>query len=343
MKLAKSLGVVITLIVVAVTIFLVWHSMTDAENNPLSQNAIVTANVVHIASTVSGRIASFDIEENEAVDEGQRLFSIDQKTYQLAVDQAAADLAIARASYAEQQRTISAEESNAAIASAQVERAQANLELATETLNRLLPLSSKGYVSAQEIDNARTAKRDAEISLKEAQKQAEAAEVLVSNTDGSAALVEARRSALAIAEHELSETKVHAPTNGRVVGLNVSKGEFVLPGETVFTLVDTDAWYVSAAYLESDLPRIEIGNCATVYALANRSVPIRGIVEGIGAGVRSEELIDFPNSLPLVPKSLDWVRIAQRFPVRIRLLEAPETLMRIGASATATIHQHNDC
>ena len=70
---------------------------------------------------------------------------------------------------------------------------------------------------------------------------------------------------------------------------------------------------------------------------------IAGSVTGIGWGVISEDVINLPRGLPYVPKSLNWVRIVQRFPVRIRLIDPPEDLMRIGASAVTVVHRGERC
>jgi len=91
------------------------------------------------------------------------------------------------------------------------------------------------------------------------------------------------------------------------------------------------------------LPGIEVGDCATVHVLADRTRPVRGTVEGIGWGVASRDVIQVPSALPIVPKSLDWVRVQQRFPVHIRLNEPPPDLMRVGASAVAVVHENDDC
>ncbi|MFG1477659.1 multidrug transporter subunit MdtN [Xanthobacter sp. V4C-4] len=334
---------VVAVVAVAVAVAFGWRYFRAAELNPLSQDAILTADTVNVAVAVPGRIASFGVRENGSARQGDVLLALDPATYRLQVEQAAADLRIAEAALADRQRAVSAERSNAAIAREQVARARANLELATQTLARLEALRPKGYVSAQQVDDAATAHRDAEISLKQALQQQAAADVLVSDVAAATALVEARRAALGLAERALEQTQVRAPFDGKVVGLAVAAGEFVLPGQSVFTLIDTGAWYASAAYLETELPGIEVGNCATVYALADRTMPMRGRVDGIGWGVASEELIKLPRNMPIVPKSLDWVRVAQRFPVRIRLLDPPDALMRVGASATTTVHHGTRC
>lgn len=340
---AKRVGVAVSLLAVTAALFFGWRYSINAEQNLLSQDAVLTANTVNVSASVAGRIKSIGVQENDAVRKGELLFALDPATYQLQVAQAAADLKMAEAAYADRKRSVAAEQQNAAIARGQVTRARANLELATQTLARLEALRPKGYVSAQQVDDAATAKRDAEVSLKQALQQEAAAEALVSDAAAALALVEARRAALAIAERALENTQVRAPHDGRVVGLATSTGEFVLPGQAVFTLIDTSAWYASASYLETELPKIETGNCATVYALADRTVKIRGRVEGIGWGVTSQEVINLPRKLPLVPKTLDWVRVAQRFPVRIRLHEPPEKLMRAGASATVIVHHGTSC
>ncbi len=339
----RTAGIVVSLVAVGGAAFLGWRFLARADSNPLSQDAVLTAAIVNISSAVPGRIAEIGVRENQSVRKGEVLFALDPTTYRLAVDQAAADLKVAEASYADARRAVSAETSNAVIAEDQITRAQSNLDLATQTLSRLEALRPKGYVSAQQVDDAMTAKRDAEVSLSQALKQREAADALVSDAAAAAALVEARKAALAIAEQGLIDTVVRAPFDGKVAGLQVTTGEYVLPGQAVFTLIDTSAWFASATFLETELPSIEAGDCATVYALADRTRAISGRVEGSGWGVLSEDLIDVPRSLPLVPKNLDWVRIAQRFPVRIHLIEPPEALMRIGASATAIVHHGPDC
>ncbi|BDG73509.1 multidrug transporter subunit MdtN [Roseomonas fluvialis] len=320
-----------------------WFYATRAQDNPLSDDTVLTATIVNIASSVPGRIVALDVTENQRVAKGDLLFTIDPEPYRLAVDQARADLRIAEAARDTQRRTISAEQSNAVVATEQVGRARTNLALAEQTLARLTPLLRPGYVTAQQVDDARTARDDARTSLTQAVRQAEAAASLVSTIDAAQALVAARQAALAMAERSLANTAIRAPHDGRVVGLVIATGEIVAAGQSVFTLINTQTWYASASFPETDLPSIAVGDCARVYALADRSVRIAGVVTGIGWGVASTDLVNVPRGLPYVAKSLNWVRIAQRFPVRIRLIDPPESLMRVGASAVAIVHRGERC
>lgn len=339
----RILGGAVSIAIIVVAGVLVWRHVQTGTENPLSDNATLTATVVKIAPAVPGRIIAMPVQNDDFVEKDAVLFEIDPEPYRLAVAQARANLAIAEAAREDQGRTIRASTANAGIALEQVERARTNLALAEQTLARLTPMLSRGYVSQQQVDEARTLRDDAQLSLNEALRQVEAADALVGTEAGAAALIAANRAALAIAEYELSNTVVRAPHSGRIAGLTVAPGDYVAPAAPLFSLIDTSTWYATAPYRETDLPQITEGNCATVYALSENTTPIRGVVEGTGWGVASLDVLNLPFSLPVASRSLDWVRVEQRFPVRIRLIDPPARLMRVGASAVTIVHHGNDC
>lgn len=338
---AFGIGLTIAFIVAAVVFLLL--NLRHARENLLSEDAVIGANIVNIAATVAGRIQSIEVQENDAVRAGDLLFTIDPRPLRLLADQTKADLDLAEASLAAQTRNVSAETQNAAIAEEQIARARTNLDLTEASLARLQALQPKGYVTRQEVDDARTLRNDARISLSQAIKQAQAANDLVGTLDSSEALVRARQAAHALALHSLENTKVHAPHDGFVVGLTNAPGQIVAPGQSLFTLIDASSWYASATFRETELERIAVGDCATVRILADGSQTVRGKVTGIGWGVTSDELLNIPRGLPFIPKSLNWVRIAQRFPVRIRLIDPPAELVRVGASAVVSVHHGQKC
>lgn len=339
----KRLSALIIGSVIFVTASFGWFSLREDARHPMSEDTVIGASVVNVSSAVPGRITAIYVRENDSVRRDDVMFTIDPYLYQLRVKQAQADLDIAEAAWSNQQRTVVAEKSNADISGEQIARARVNLKLATQTLARLQPMLGKGYVTAQQVDDAITAKHDAEISLKQAMKQSVAADALVSSTEASEALVTARRVALAIAERELEDTQVRAPQNGLVVGLNVSPGEFVIPAQAIFTLINSDSWHANAFFRETELKSIRPGDCATVYVMVDKARSLKGRVESIGWGITSDDQISLPRHLPYVPKSLNWVRVAQRFPVRIQFAAPPVDLMRVGASAVAVVDHGNGC
>ncbi|MEI9916049.1 MAG: HlyD family efflux transporter periplasmic adaptor subunit [Methylovirgula sp.] len=183
---------------------------------------------------------------------------------------------------------------------------------------RLKPLAAKGYIPVQQLDQAESTSRDTATSLLQARVQEVAALNAIDTIAGEEAAVRARKAALAIARRSLDDTTVRAPTDGRVAGLTVLSGEIVAPSQSIFTLIGTDEWFTDANFQETVLNAIKIGDCVTVFSLIDRGKPIKGIVDGIGWGVADEDKLNLPRSVPYVEPSLNWVRVAQRFPVRIR-------------------------
>jgi multidrug efflux system membrane fusion protein len=310
---------------------------------PATDDATIDADIVHVASAVGGRIIDILVAENMPVAKGDLLFQIDPEPYRLAVAQTQADLDLAEAALATQRRLLSTQRSAVTVAGDQVKRAITNLDLAARTVERLRPLAAKGYVPTQQFDQAQTAERDATTSLEQAREQEAAATRAVDTDAGAEATVRARQAALAIAMRALEDTTVRAPHAGRVVGLTVSTGEMVIPSQSLFTLVSSDEWFAVANFKEFDLAAIGVGDCATVYSMIDRNRPIKGVVQGIGSGVLDEERINVPRSVPYVERSLNWVRVAQRFPVRVRLEAPPPPLMRLGASAVVEVKHGAAC
>ncbi len=310
---------------------------------PSTDDASIDADIVHVASTVGGRIIAIPVSENASVVKGDLLFQIDPVPYELTLAQAQSDLAVAEAALDSKRRLVSTQQSAATIAGEQTKRAQTNYELSGRTVERLKPLAGKGYVPTQQLDQAEVAQRDATTSLRQAKEQEAAAIQAIDTTTGAEAAVRARQAAVAIAQRALDNTTVRAPNNGRVVGLTVLAGEIVAPSQSLFTLINTEEWFAVANFRETALRAIAVGQCATVFSMIDRSKPIKGKVASIGWGVLDTGKINLPRSVPYVEQSVNWVRVAQRFPVRIQLEEPPESLVRIGASAVVQIGHGTEC
>jgi multidrug efflux system membrane fusion protein len=332
-----SIGIIGIAVAIAI---LAWHHSVLF---PSTDDATIDADIVHVAAEVPGRIIDIPVAENLRVGKGDILFRLDPVPYQLAVDQARADLALAEAQLATQRRAVATQQSAAVIAAAQVSRAITNLDLATRTVSRLSPLAAQGYVPTERLDQAESAERDAATSLQQAREQAAAAVTAIDTVAATEATVAARRAALGIAQRHLADTVVRATHAGLVVGLTESSGEMVTAGQALFTLINGDAWYAVGNFRETELGMIAIGDCATVYSMIDRSQPISGVVQGIGWGVLDQERVEVPFAVPYVERSLNWVRVAQRFPVRVLLQNPPPRLARLGASAVIEIRHGAAC
>src|SRR2546421_449006 len=139
-------------------------------------------------------------------------------------------------------------------------------------------------------------------------------------------------------ELHLSYCKVFAPFSGRVINLNISAGAHVSAGVPVFSLLDTSKWYVIADFREAEIRHMAPGSEAIVYLSFAPNQRFRGKVQGIGWAVKPEGEIDLPTAgVPYVKRELNWVRVAQRFPVRIEVENPDVDPFRMGASAVAII------
>jgi multidrug efflux system membrane fusion protein len=254
-------------------------------------------------------------------------------------------------------------EAQSIAAEASVERAQGQFKEADNHFHRIEPLLKKQLTTPDVVEAAETRRLVAETGVREAQKALSAAHSVVEaaraqKIAAEAALQQARaerlraedavgqegnvnarisqaEAQLAEAELDLSYCYVHAPFTGKVVNLNISAGEFAHAGVQVFTLVDTRTWYVVANFRETQLRQIEEGSPAEVFLQFTGGKRFHGRVVGPGWAVIPEYGTS-TLGLPNVPRNLDWVRLAQRFPVRIQI-DNPDDTFRLGASAVARI------
>ena len=148
----------------------------------------------------------------------------------------------------------------------------------------------------------------------------------------------ARAAAVRAASYDLERCYVHSPFHARVTNLNISVGQYAHTGVQVFTLIDTTAWWVLGNFKETELHHIAPGMPADVYLMTRPDIHFEGVVESIGYGVTPEDLtVGQAGSLPIVTRTLNWVRLAQRFPVRVRVLNPDPTLYRLGATSTLVV------
>jgi multidrug efflux system membrane fusion protein len=338
LALRRLLGVLVSLdalVGVVVTGVLVTRR---ANERPSTYDATIQAYIVNIAPEVSGRIVELNVLDNQQVKEGQVLFQIEPKPYQLSVDQARAAVQGLEAELSVIKSEVASQTSGAAAAATGINTAEAQLELAISTLDRMQPLLGRGFVTAEQVDQARTAKETARVALERARQMAAQAREAITSTKPTEAQLDGARATLALAERNLDKTTVRSPCNGRITALQVAAGEFADAGHPLFPIINTEHWYAIGNFRETDLAGIKPGQRATVFVMAQPRLPLRGTVDSLGWGVASSGSATF-GGLPHVESTLNWVRIAARFPVRVLLDEPPEDLMRLGASAVIEIQK----
>lgn len=354
--LGRVIGIVIVLGALA-TGSAVWHINYQ---NPRTNDAMVRANIVGIAPEVSGRIVELHVEDNQYVKQGDLLYVIDPRPYQARLDKAKAELLLAekdvdsrRASSGSAEIAIERLEHQRAAANAEVKKIEAEDEYLHNYLERLEPLADKQYVTTDQLKQARSRyaasraeladakakEQSARSAIEEAKSDSRRAVSLIAQVGDVNARIEAAKAMVTAAELDLEYCYVRAPFNAYVTNLNTREGEYAKAGAQMFALVDDRHWYVIADFKETYLRSIKPGQEAEVFLVAYPGKRYRGVVTGIG-WANSPDNIKQQGVLPEVERTLNWVILASRFPVRIEIAERdPAHPLRMGMTAFVTVRE----
>lgn len=308
------------------------------EETPGTDDAYVYADTINIAPQVNGIIIRMPVKENQLVHKGDTLFEIDPRPYHDALVREQANLAQLEQQIILTRRDISAQEFNAQATEKRIEAARATAEQDAATLRRLNALRAKNFVSGESLDQARARQRASAAQLQSVRLQAEQANAAVSSVAALIAKREVIKADISTAEFNLEHTVIRAPFDGRVTSLKTTGGQYVSTGQAVFTLIDSRNWYVVANYRESELKHIHDGDSVDVYLMSDTGKHFTGAVESTGYGVYPDDGGAVQSGLPSIARNINWVRVAQRFPVRIRITTPDPRLFRMGTSAVVKVH-----
>ena len=348
-------------------------------HHPRTDDAEIFANFIGIAPQVEGPIIRLNVRDNQLVKEGELLFEIDPRPYQYALERALSDQAALEGQITDEQRTIAAQVSAVSVAQANIQSSQADVTrwaaaidqakadmanaeqgvsrvkaewtYANSNLHRIQPLLVKQFVTADEVDKARSLEISMSAALKQAESQLRLSQAGLRSAQAqyehSRAVLEqshqhqqsehsvltleplvnqrgAREAGVRTARYNLNNCRVYAPFDARVTSLTISEGAYAHVGQQIFTLIDARTWWAVANFREGQLRNIRPGMPADVYVLSKPNERFSGVVESLGFGVTPDpDVIGNypapPGGLPNLQRTLNWVHLASRFPVRVRV------------------------
>ncbi len=220
------------------------------------------------------------------------------------------------------------------VAAAGVREAKRKLQAAEAAV---VEAKQKKQATVAAVAQARAAQGAAAVGIAQARQDRSRAQALLAQEGRGNARLAAAQAVVESAELDVSYCRVVAPFDAYVTNLNIAVGEYARQGQQVFALVDDRAWYVMANFRETYMSSIKPGMAAEVFLMSYPGRRFRGVVQGIGWANHPDEGATV-GVLPAVPRSLNWVRLASRFPVRILLEERdPDRPFRMGATAVVTI------
>ena len=281
-----------------------------------TDNAYVVADQVSVAPQVTGRVTAVPVSQNQAVTPGQLLLQIDPQPFQIALEQANADLENVRNQIQAQQAELAGAVAHAAYLQREVERKTNLVKQDVVAASKLDDLRTQLTVAQQQIAQIRANLSD-DPSLPYTQqatyKQAQAAR-------DNAAL-------------QLSYTTVKAPAAGVVTEVDIKPGDVVAAGRPVFALVMSGKRWIEANFKETQLDHMRVGQKAEITVDTYSGHSWHGTVESIAPGTGSVFSV-----LPAQNATGNWVKVVQRIPVRIAIDDSGDiSNLRAGMSANVVI------
>lgn len=294
-----------------------------------TDNAYVRQDKVSISAEVSGVIKQVAVTENQQVKAGDLLFVIDPRPYQIALAQAEAAMASA-------QVKVIGLEADFDTRSVDIESAQANLAFNQDKYKRQLALMKQGFTAKAALDSSKHDLSEAQTRLSTA--LADAAKSRAALANGAALPSENPAIAAARVQREkalldLARTQVRAPVSGIVSqSTRLQTGQMMVSGLPAVSIVASNRSWIEANFKETDLNRMKVGQSVEITFDAYPDLKIKGHVQGIGAGTRSEFSV-----LPAQNASGNWVKITQRVPIRIAIDEKVARALIAGLSARVRV------
>jgi len=350
---------VLTGIIVLIAVVLVLFKYWDYVTNPWTRNGQVRAEVIQITPRVSGPIVRLPVQDNQFVKAGDLLFEIDPRTFKASLEQAQAQYDKTGDDYLAQEKQVDAAQAQVDAARASVQQAKTKIKQRDSQIvkdkaeyERQQGMMPQKATSQKSVDRA---KANYEVSV-EKQKGAVAGVTKAQATLGQAeaALAEAKanlgaagdanasireaRAAVRQAELNLEFTQVKAPVDGYITNLNLRLGSQAVANQPLMALVDVNSYWIHGFFRETTIEGIQKGDKAIVTLMTYPDTPLEGYVDSLGWGIAQDDGSTGFELLPNINPTFEWIRLAQRVPVRIQLDKVPEEVkLRVGTTASVLV------
>ena len=355
----KYLKYLLTGSLVVIAIILVLVKYWDYVINPWTRNGQVRAEIIQITPRVSGPIVNLPIKDNQFVKAGEILFQIDPRTYEVSLEQAIAQLDETGYDVSALEKQVESSQAALEVSKANIQQVQSSMKEIDSQVNtnrrefkRQELLLPKGSTSQKAVDQARTAyevslnqKRgavaalvQAKASVREAQASLEKAQASLGQLGDDNAQIRAAIAAVKQAELNLEFTTVKAPVDGYVTNLLLRMGSQTVANQPALALVDINSYWIDGYFKENYVADVQSGNQAIVTLMTYNDTPLDGFVESLGWGISQSDGSTGFQLLPTIAPTFEWIRLAQRIPVRIHLINVPEHIkLRVGTTCSVLV------
>jgi membrane fusion protein (multidrug efflux system) len=319
-----ALRTILMLIVPALLIIGGGYYWLTSGKSVSTDDAQIKQDIVSVSPQVNGQVVEVDVKNGMHVKRGDVLFRIDPQPYQVALEQAQAQLAAAQLQTTQLRTT-------AAGTGADITGSEANLKIKENALARQSALLKQGFTTRADYEDALNEVKTAEQQLADA--KARAANAHAAIAPGEQPSIAQAKAAIDKARLDLERTTIRAPMDGVVENADdLQVGKMAVLGVGAMSLVHSATAWVEANFKEKDVGRMVPGQRAEITVDAYPGVKFAAHVQSIGAGTGSEFSL-----LPAQNANGNWVKVTQRVPVRIAFNETPSKPMIAGLSVNATV------
>ncbi len=331
----------------------------DYVANPWTRNGQVMAQVIQITPRVSGPLVELPVVDNQFVKAGDPLFEIDRRTFEATLEQARAELDNTRDEIAALEKQVDAAQADVEAADATIKQAEAaikgysgRVEETLKEFRRQKTLDKQGATSKRMVEEAKAnwvaatnqkAKAEAELlqmqaSLSEARANLAKAQADLGAPGDQNAQVRLAKAKVQSAELDLEFTRQKAPVDGYVTNLNLRPGSQAVANQPIMALVDVNSYWVTGFFRENYIENIRKGDQSIVTLMTYSDKPLEGRVDSLGWGIAQQDGSTGFDLLPNINPTFEWIRLAQRVPVRIHLEKVPEGVqLRVGTTASVLV------
>jgi membrane fusion protein (multidrug efflux system) len=310
-KPAFIITAIIVLVVLIVGGIILWLILRQFVS---TNDAYIDGHVTQVSPQISALTLALHIDDNQFVHKGDLLIELDPTDYQVALEQAQAQVFSVQGKLAQAGAQIDTARASVTQAAAAVDAAQVQLDNAARDLERYQNVDARAR-SQQQLDNVLTTQKNAAAQLEQAKARKISADANVTSAEASVKAaqgdVQTAEANQKRAEVNLSYCKIFAPIDGRVTQRTIEVGNYVAPGQALFLLVDPNVW-VTANFKETQLKNMRPGQPVTIKVDAFPGIKWRGHVDSIQAGSGSRFGV-----LPAENATGNYVKIVQRVPVKI--------------------------
>ena len=317
----KNLFIGIGVIIIA-TISVYGYFKYD-ELHPSTDDAYVGSSLVNVAPKVNGYLSNIYIKNNQDIHAGDLLFTIDPKDYQISYNQAAKN-------YKSQIDMTNVAKQQIEVQLGQIKKDNEQLKFLSEMAKRYTILYKANTISQQDYQKTMTdynnIKSQLDIDNNKYQQ-------FVSGYQFSMSKMEATKAQLDSAKSNLDSTKYYAPTDGYITNMaTLTNGEFVSASQQLFGIVDTRSWWIDANFKETQLKRLKVEQKVSI-KLDMYDHKYLGTIQSISYASGNTFSL-----LPAQNATGNWVKVTQRFTVRIKITNNEDYPLRVGASAAVTVN-----